>query len=81
MITLFGLQCSLTKMKHLTKRQRKRKKIQIFNRLGQIYLQSDTESDIGVDVDVDNENEVAFEGDGYCEPGELEANLCIGKVS
>lgn len=70
-------------MKYLTKRQRKRKKIQIFNRLGQIYLQSDTESDIGVDVDVDvdNENEVAFQGDGYCEPGELEANLCIGKVS
>lgn len=80
MIKLIGLQLQPNKMKYLTKRQRKRKKIQIFNRLGQIYLPSDTESDIGVDVDVDNENEVAFEGDGYCE-AELEANLSIGKVS
>lgn len=43
-------------MKYLTKRQRKRKKIQIFNRFGQVYLKSDAESGIGVDVD--NENEV-----------------------
>lgn len=77
---MIGLQLQPNKMKYLTKRQRKRKKIQIFNRLGQIYLPSDTESDIGVDVDVDNENEVAFEGDGYCE-AELETNLSIGKVS
>lgn len=80
-----GLHCSNTKMKYLTKRQRKRKKIQIFNRFGKVCLQNDTESGIGVDVDIENEveldigDDVDVDVDGDC-AGDLEEKLSNCKV-